>query len=63
MKMQGEELLALADTSKVLTDDDALDLFKKTMPGSGTNKEVASATKTRQEEHEDCTATTASISA
>merc|ERR1719305_155401 len=34
-KMQGEELLALAETIKVLNDDDALELFKKTLPGSG----------------------------
>jgi len=33
-KMQGEELLALSDTIKVLNDDDALELFKKTLPGS-----------------------------
>merc|ERR1719238_248704 len=33
-KMQGEELLALADTVKALNDDDALELFKKTLPGS-----------------------------
>merc|ERR1719450_121051 len=33
-KMQGEELLALADTIKVLNDDDALELFKKTLPGA-----------------------------
>merc|ERR1719424_1466413 len=33
-KMQGGELLALADTIKVLNDDDALELFKKTLPGS-----------------------------
>merc|ERR1719261_1884045 len=33
-KMHGEELLALADTIKVLNDDDALELFKKTLPGS-----------------------------
>jgi len=33
-KMQGEELLALADTIKVLNDDDALELFKKTLPGT-----------------------------
>merc|ERR1719414_647903 len=31
-KTQGEELLALADTIKVLNDDDALELFKKTLP-------------------------------
>jgi len=29
-----EELVALADTVKILNDDDALDLFKKTLPGS-----------------------------
>ena len=33
-KMMGEELLALADTIKILNDDDALELFKKTLPGS-----------------------------
>merc|ERR1719310_2572968 len=32
-KIRGEELVALADTIKVLNDDDALDLFKKTLPG------------------------------
>jgi len=36
-KMQGEELLALADTIKVLNDDDALELFKKTLPGAGSS--------------------------
>jgi len=34
-KMQSEELLALADTVKILNDDDALELFKKTLPGAG----------------------------
>merc|ERR1719253_821265 len=34
MKMRSEELLALADTIKVLNDDDALELFKKTLPGA-----------------------------
>merc|ERR1719183_1700971 len=36
-KMPGEELLALADTIKVLNDDDALELFKKTLPGAGSS--------------------------
>jgi len=31
-KMLGQELMALADTIKLLNDDDALDLFKKTLP-------------------------------
>merc|ERR550532_1868086 len=33
-KTRAEELVALADTIKVLNDDDALELFKKTLPGS-----------------------------
>jgi len=36
-KMQGEERIALADTIKILNDDDALELFKKTLPGSSAN--------------------------
>jgi len=45
-KIRTEELLALADTIKMLNDDDALELFKKTLPGASllqvqiTNKEV-----------------------
>merc|ERR1719207_137855 len=34
VKTRNQELLALADTIKVLNDDDALELFKKTLPGS-----------------------------
>ena len=33
-KIRNEELLALADTIKMLNDDDALELFKKTLPGA-----------------------------
>jgi len=33
-KVRAEELVALAETIKVLNDDDALELFKKTLPGS-----------------------------
>merc|ERR1712139_411916 len=33
-KTRQEELLAIADTIKILNDDDALELFKKTLPGS-----------------------------
>merc|ERR1719146_497476 len=33
-RLRSEELLALSDTIKVLNDDDALDLFKKTLPGA-----------------------------
>jgi len=34
MKLRSQELVALADTIKVLNDDDALELFKKTLPGA-----------------------------
>jgi len=33
-KTRSDELLALADTIKILNDDDALELFKKTLPGA-----------------------------
>jgi len=33
-KTRSEELVALAETIKVLNDDDALELFKKTLPGA-----------------------------
>jgi len=36
-KMQAMEQVALADTIKVLNDDDALELFKKTLPGSASS--------------------------
>merc|ERR1719378_823321 len=31
-KMRADEILALAETIKILNDDDALELFKKTLP-------------------------------
>jgi hypothetical protein len=34
VKLRSEELVALADTIKVLNDDDALELFKKTLPSA-----------------------------
>merc|ERR1719253_1729019 len=36
-KMQAIEAVALADTIKILNDDDALELFKKTLPGSASS--------------------------
>merc|ERR1719506_1727815 len=36
-KMQSMELIALADTIKVLNDDDALELFKKTLPSGASS--------------------------
>merc|ERR1719326_2802306 len=34
VKVRGEELTAIHETIKILNDDDALELFKKTLPGS-----------------------------
>merc|ERR1719498_2376562 len=36
-EMQATEMVALADTIKVLNDDDALELFKKTLPGAASS--------------------------
>mmetsp|Transcript_115964 Transcript_115964/g.237110 ORF Transcript_115964/g.237110 Transcript_115964/m.237110 type:complete len:733 (-) Transcript_115964:88-2286(-) len=47
---RSDELAALAETIKVLNDDDALDLFKKTLPGSASSfmqLETRSATSVR----------------
>jgi len=44
-KMQGQEMLALADTIKVLNDDDALELFKKTLPSAASLLEVKVSTR------------------
>merc|ERR1719183_2936256 len=33
-KIRAEEVIALADTVKILNDDDALELFKKALPGA-----------------------------
>merc|ERR1719456_1932976 len=49
VKTRNEELLALADTIKVLNDDDALELFKKALPGASSFVQVtASARATRE---------------
>merc|ERR1719498_193191 len=44
-KMRGQELVALADTIKVLNDDDALEIFKKTLPGASASLLQVSASK------------------
>merc|ERR1719238_558423 len=44
-KMQATELVALADTIKVLNDDDALDLFKKTLPAGSSFMQVQATSK------------------
>merc|ERR1719218_142061 len=36
-EMQAQEMVALADTIKVLNDDDALELFKKTLPSASSS--------------------------
>merc|ERR1719401_2546792 len=35
VKTRGEELVALAETIKILNDDESLELFKKTLPSAG----------------------------
>merc|ERR1719218_420868 len=48
-KMEAMEMVALADTIKILNDDDALELFKKTLPSASSSfmqVEVAKATTT-----------------
>jgi hypothetical protein len=47
-KTRSEELLAIADTIKILNDDDALELFKKTLPSASflQTKVAASHVKT-----------------
>merc|ERR1719343_1157580 len=49
-KMEAMELVALADTIKVLNDDDALELFKKTLPGASSSfvQVKVSAVESRQ---------------
>merc|ERR1719359_2112344 len=37
VKLRAEELAAIAETIKVLNDDEALDLFKKTLPSSASS--------------------------
>merc|ERR1719499_1263593 len=48
VKTRAEELAALADTIKVLNDDDALELFKKTLPSASSFVQIeATARHTR----------------
>merc|ERR1719343_116099 len=48
VKLRSEELVALADTIKVLNDDDALELFKKTLPGASASFMQVQVTMTDQ---------------
>merc|ERR550537_439406 len=47
-KVRSEELLALHDTIKILNDDDALELFKKTLPSASFLQVRVSAKEVRQ---------------
>merc|ERR1719390_52205 len=48
-KIRAEELLAIADTIKILNDDDALELFKKTLPTPSLLQLKTSAQATKQQ--------------
>merc|ERR1719335_1747389 len=48
-KMRAEELLALADTIKILNDDDTLELFKKTLPSASLLQVAVSNAEVRQQ--------------
>jgi chromosome segregation ATPase len=50
VKYRGQELEALADTIKMLNDDDALELFKKTLPGASSFMELKVSSKTMKAE-------------
>jgi chromosome segregation ATPase len=45
VKTRNEELMALAETIKILNDDDALELFKKTLPAPGASLVQVGATR------------------
>merc|ERR1712178_545342 len=47
-KLRSQELLALADTIKILNDDDALELFKKTLPGASSLIQMATSRTDQQ---------------
>jgi len=49
-KLRGEELLALADTVKILNDDDALELFKKTLPGASSFMQLSVSAQNQQQQ-------------
>jgi len=44
VQMRGQEIQALADTIKVLNDDDALELFKKTLPSASSFLQISETT-------------------
>merc|ERR1719217_1998297 len=50
-KLRAEEQLALADTIKILNDDDALELFKKTLPGASSSFVQVAVSKRDMKKH------------
>jgi septal ring factor EnvC (AmiA/AmiB activator) len=48
-KTRQEEMIALSDTIKILNDDDALELFKKTLPSASLLQVMVTAKQARQE--------------
>jgi len=50
-KMESMEMVALADTIKILNDDDALELFKKTLPGAGSSFMQVTVTTANMRQH------------
>jgi len=48
-KTRAEEVLAISETIKILNDDDALELFKKTLPGSSLLQLKVSSKQMRQQ--------------
>merc|ERR1711953_241208 len=48
VKTRAEELAALADTIKILNDDDALELFKKTLPSASSFLQVTTRDQRQQ---------------
>merc|ERR1719316_964800 len=49
VKMRGLELVAIADTIKILNDDDALELFKKTLPSASFIQEQVTSRQVRNQ--------------
>merc|ERR1719498_1960439 len=50
MNLRSEELVALADTIKILNDDDALELFKKPLPGAASFVQVQVSTANQRQQ-------------
>jgi len=49
VKNRNEEILALSETIKILNDDDALEIFKKTLPGGSALVQLDSVTKSARD--------------